>query len=154
VQLTAAGGHPGNDLSHAAVRRWTAPHDTVVAVSGALVHEPAAGDGVRAFVVSSRAGVINSATAHASTAPLEIAEVGVQAGETLDFAVDIGGELDSDQFLWKITLTELPAPGTAGDAGLAWHSDADFAGPQPQPLDPWEQLAQTLLCSNEFLFVD
>ncbi len=25
VQLTATGGHPGNDRSHAAVRRWTAP---------------------------------------------------------------------------------------------------------------------------------
>ena len=27
VQLTAAGGHPGNDLAHAAIRRWTAPRD-------------------------------------------------------------------------------------------------------------------------------
>ena len=27
VQLTATGGHPGNDLAHAAIRRWTAPRE-------------------------------------------------------------------------------------------------------------------------------
>ena len=35
-----------------------------------------------------------------------------------------------------------------------WHSANDFSGPAPPRLNPWEQLAQALLVSNEFVFVD
>jgi hypothetical protein len=74
-------------------------------------------------------------------------------GDTLDFGVDIGGGLNSDQFLW--------APGVlpVGDGQAGWEaSDAakDFDGPRvgPRLLGPWEQYAQVLLLSNEFAFVD
>lgn len=45
LQLTAVGGHPGNDLKHAVVRRWTAAQDGNYALNSVLVHEPEVGDG-------------------------------------------------------------------------------------------------------------
>ena len=35
-----------------------------------------------------------------------------------------------------------------------WNSELDFTQDAKQHLMPLEQLAQVLLCSNEFLFVD
>jgi hypothetical protein len=43
----------------------------------------------------------------------------------------------------------------AGNAGPAeWNAAAQFAGPLPKRLGPWEKYAQVLLESNEFVFVD
>jgi hypothetical protein len=152
VQLTATGGHPGNDKAHAAVRRWTAPRATTVAIKTKLTHEPAAGDGIRAFIVSSRVGLLGSASVHAKATDLDVASLAVEAGETLDFLVDIGGGLNSDQFLWSISLADTQAD--REKPALAWSSQTDFPANTATPLTPWEQLAQAILCSNEFLFVD
>jgi len=35
-----------------------------------------------------------------------------------------------------------------------WNSESDFTQNTTQHLMPLEQLAQVMLCSNEFLFVD
>ena len=153
VQLTATGGHPGNDRRHAAVRRWTAPRAMTIAIHSQLVHEPKAGDGIRAFLVSSKVGLLGSAELHAKSARLKVDAIAVEAGETIDFLVDIGDGLNSDQFLWEIRLREL-APAGGGEPGLAWDAKRDFPADTTTPLSPWEQLAQAVLCSNEFLFVD
>jgi hypothetical protein len=145
ARVTAAGGHPGNDLAHAVVRRWTAPADGTVRVSGTLNHEEAAGDGVRASIVSSRHGPLKTATAHKSKAKMEVAKVEVKAGDTLDFVVDILGELNTDQYLWAPVVT-------AGDK--KWDAKAEFTGPARPALNGWEQLAQALIMANEFMFVD
>jgi len=147
AQLTAKGGHPGNTLAHACVRRWIAPSNVVVHISGTLQHEPEAGDGVRAFVLSSRHGELKAVSAHHAKVDITLDGVQLDAGDTLDFVVDIGGNLNSDQFLWAPTLNAKPA---------IWSAQADFTGPKPQPilLTPWEQFAQVLLLSNEFAFVD
>ncbi len=67
--------------------------------------------------------------------------------ETLDFVVDIGDGLAYDQFLWEAELIE------AGSA-TKFHSREQFAGQRMNQLSPWAQLAQTLLLTNEFLFLD
>ncbi len=153
VQLTATGGHPGNDRAHAAVRRWTAPRAMTIAIRSKLVHEPAAGDGIRAFVVSSKVGLLGSAKLHAKSTDLKVEAVAVEAGETIDFLVDIGEGLNSDQFLWSIVLREL-AGGDGEKPVQLWDAKRDFPADSATPLSPWEQLAQAVLCSNEFLFVD
>lgn len=153
VQLTATGGHPGNDRGHAAVRRWTAPRAMTIAIRSKLIHEPKAGDGIRAFVVSSRVGLLGSAKLLAKTAELGVDAIAVEAGETIDFLVDIGDGLNSDQFLWEIRLGEL-APDDGEKPALAWDAKRDFPADTATPLNAWEQLAQAMLCSNEFLFVD
>ncbi len=152
VQLTATGGHPGNDRAHAAVRRWTAPRAMTVTLRSTLVHEPAAGDGIRAFVVSSRVGLLSSVSAHAKTSEVNVDAIAVESGETIDFLVDIGEGLNSDQFLWGISLTNTPSDRENPTPG--WNAKSDFPVNRVTPLSAWEQLAQTILCSNEFLFVD
>lgn len=148
VQLTAAGGHPGNDLAHAAIRRWTAPRDMQVRVQSTLIHEPKQGAGVRGFLVSSRGGLLAQATVHHRQAELSLATLDVRAGDTLDFVADIGNKLSSNQFLWKAILTP------ADDPAAVFDSERDFAGQSVKHLGPWEQLAQVLLAANEFVFVD
>ena len=150
VQLTADGGHPGNDRQHASVRRWTAPRDMTVSIRSHLKQEAAPGDGIRAFIVSSRAGLLQSASIHKSETDLNVDAFDVAAGETIDFVVDIGDILNSDQYQWHATIAQ--AAGTP-DA-VTWDSRLDFTVDTVSPLDEWEQLAQVLLCTNEFLFVD
>ncbi len=148
VQLTADGGHPGNDRQHACVRRWTAPAAGRLKIHSTLKHEPAAGDGIRAFIISSGLGTLTSLSIHQAERTIDHADIAVKPGDTLDFVVDIGEQLNSDQFLWEIEIRDTAASQTV------WNSRADFT-PQPNPaLTPLEQLAQVLLCSNEFLFVD
>lgn len=151
LQLTATGGHPGNNLGHAVVRRWTAPQAGTVSIESLFKHEAEPGDGVRYWILSSRHGVLKTGTLHQQTVAVNVDNLTVEPGDTLDFVVDILQVLHSDQFLWAPQLTLL-----AAGSGQASHWDAqrDFFGPPPQLLGTWEQLAHVLLCSNEFMFVD
>ncbi len=146
AQLTAEGGHPGNTRKHACVRRWVAAVDSDVQISGILKHEPEQGDGVRAFILSSRSGELKSVSVHQSSADMS-ASATVKAGDTIDFVVDIGGTLSYDQFLWSPSVKI---------GAVAHDAQKEFSGPNPesQYLSPWEQYAQVLLLSNEFAFVD
>lgn len=150
VQLTAKGGHPGNDRQHAAVRRWVAPRDMVIQIRSQLRHEAAPGDGIRAFIASSTDGELKSATIHQKSINLDVESLTLKAGDTVDFVVDIGKVLNSDQYLWSAQITEV------ADANnpTIWNSVTDFPAKETAKLTAREQLAQVLLCSNEFLFVD
>lgn len=150
VQLTAQGGHPGNDRRHASIRRWTAPRKMVIEIDSKLIHEPKPGDGIRAFIVSSRVGKLASATIHQKTVDLNLESLEVEEGETIDFLVDIDKILNSDQYLWRATIFDSPD----GETSVTWESQNDFSATRESKLTAWEQLAQTLLCSNEFLFID
>lgn len=150
VQLTASGGHPGNDRNHAAIRRWTAPQDMSVKIRSELVHQRPPGDGVRAFVVVTSQGILVTESVHQSSVKMNIDRLDVSKGDTIDFVVDIGMVLNSDEHIWKQTIV-----GTDGSGRLrSWNSETDFPSVQKRQLDAWEQLAQILLCTNEFTFVD
>src|SRR5204862_5743224 len=58
AQLTATGGHAGNDRQHAVIRRWVAPVEGAVAIEGVVKHERKEGDGIRAYIVSQRGGLL------------------------------------------------------------------------------------------------
>ena len=147
AQLTAEGGHPGNDRTMACVRRWVAPRDLVVDISGTVRHEPTEGDGIRAFLVAGRAGKLHSANVHHTQVDFRVRQLAVQAGEAIDFIVDIGGGLGYDQFQWSPVIVS----GTE-----RWEARTGFSGPPStrEWLQPWEQYAQVLLLTNEFAFVD
>jgi len=147
VRLHATGGHPGNNRKVAAIRRWTAPRDMTVRIETKLEHEAKPGDGIRAFVVSGSAGILQSTTIHQKSVELNVNALKVAKGDTVDFIVDIDKILNSDQYLWWSTIRE------SGD-GLVWNSEQDFPQNESKLLNGWEQLAQALLCSNEFMFVD
>jgi len=147
AQLTATGGHPGNTRSYAVVRRWIAPTNATISITGILKHEPEAGDGIRGFMASSRHGELKSASVHHTEIEMTAENISVESGDTIDFIVDIADNLNSDQFLWE--------PGVTA-AETKWDAKAEFIGPTPAPdyLAPWEQYAQVLLLANEFAFVD
>ncbi len=150
TQLTALGGHPGNDRDHACIRRWTAPREMSIQLQSTLTQQAAPGDGIRAMIVSSRQGRVAYALIHQDTKELGREVLHVQQGETIDFLVDIGKILNSDQFQWKINIREIKE----NSDGIVWDSVSDFPRDRTSQLGLWEQLAQVLLCSNEFYFVD
>jgi hypothetical protein len=151
AQLTAAGGHPGDDLAHAVVRRWVAPHAGTFAVTSTFVHEESPGDGVRCHVLCSRGGRLATATVHDRKAQIDLGPLPLEAGDTIDFVVDVGGTLNSDQHLWAPVVRDCsPVEGRPRE----WDAARDFTGPPPALLSRVEQLAQVLLVSNETFFVD
>ena len=159
AQLTAEGGHAGNDVQHAVIRRWIAPRDCVVSIAGRIAHETSAGDGVRAFIVHSQLGQLRTVTVHNSAEDMRVTSTVVKSGDTLDFVVDYRANLNSDEFKWSPVITELNTAAAAGAPVLVkeWDAKKDFRGvdmPSLPPLQPWEQLVQVLLSANEFLFVD
>jgi hypothetical protein len=159
VQLTREGGHTGNDLAHAAIRRWTAPRDCTVWITGVIAHAHNEGDGIRARVVSSRHGALRTWTLRHTHAEANFPSVTLERGDTLDFLVDLRDHLNSDMFTWapRIRAEAGAAEGTTAEVAKEWDARNDFAGPPPtppKPLDAWEKYAQVLLLANEFMFVD
>jgi hypothetical protein len=124
--LHAAGGHAGNDAARSPIRRWVAPREGVVTVSGKLKHPSENGDGVRGRLVSSRSGMQGEWKVKTSEAVTDVARVEVQAGETLDFVVDCLENVNSDSFEWTVQLKLATAEGQELDS---WNSAADFHGP-------------------------
>ncbi len=159
LQLTDEGGHTGDDLKHSVVRRWTAPRSGVFSVASTAIHEPAVGDGVRCYIVASRGGLLKSATVFNRKEEMNVESIPFEAGDTLDFVVDLNANLNSEQHLWAPVVREVSMPTSAGVPDEAarpvlWDARRDFSGPPPVRLTRMEQLAQVLIVSNEFLFVD
>ena len=151
VMLDASGGHPGGRNHGPAIRRWTSPVDGELELSGTLKHPGEVGDGVRAFVVSSRNGIVGRWTARGSSAETRLEKVEVTRGDTLDFVVDCGADENTDSFQWAPGLRDA-GRGT----GRTWDARAEFEGPSALavPLTRWEQLAQVLLMANEAVIFD
>lgn len=170
VFLNAQGGHPGNDLQHAAVIRWTAPEDVIVSISGTLGHVDEPGDGVRGQIFAAGKRVAGPFVVHQSSVATPVESISLAQGETLDFIVDIHGGLNFDSFSWSPTITELPpqpslltadTATTATSAVAAtpaplrsWNYSEEFREEDPIQMTPLQSLAQVLLMSNEFHFVD
>src|SRR5262249_6119548 len=149
ARLTATGGHAGNDLQHAVIRRWVSPIDGVISVQGKIIHEHAVGDGIRAKIISSRKGLLNDWTLHNNSADANIPALEVKKGDTLDFYVSIAASLNSNDFLWA-PIIQAQGPGFTDANGYAkeWNAKRQFAGAPSTPLSPltpWEKYAQVLL---------
>ncbi len=160
LRLDATGGHVGVDREHAAVRRWIAPRTGVVAVLGTLRHgREDCGDGVRARIVTARGGSLGEWIAYKSEVETSAKEVAVVAGETVDFVADCRENHLCDEFEWAPVIRYVDRPATSvadgGAAELVWDAARDFDGmAASMAMSPWATLAQSLLQSNEFLFVD
>lgn len=155
VNLTAAGGHPGGNLQHVVIRRWTAPSGGLAAIAGTLSHPADQGDGVRGRIVSGRAGELGSWSVHHGSVETKLDRVEVQAGETIDFVVDCLANESYDSFNWPPVISLATA--TEGKTSQRqFVAASEFRGPAPAvtPLTPLEQYAQALLMANEFVFVD
>ena len=147
LSLTAAGGHPSRDVG--AIRRFTAPRDMTVSVSGEMHLPQGGGNGVKARIISSRKGQVAVYVPEPKTAiATGIERIELKANDTLDFIVESNGNISNDTFSWPVVLRSAD--------GAAYDSKRQFAGPvkTPEPLTGWEKYAQVLLQTNEFLFVD
>ena len=154
VLLNAGGGHPGNDQAHSAVRRWTAPCDGKVRIAGLLKHPSDQGDGVRARVVSSRSGKHGEWSAHHRETQTAVDTIEISTGDTLDFIVDCLSNPNHDSFQWSPQI-HLTTDAPVGQP-KHWNSQSEFSGTRDQtrPLTVWDRIAQVLLMSNEFVFLD
>ncbi len=146
--LTAGGGHPGPTADQSVIRRWTAPADGTVRVAGNLKHTRDNGDGVEASIVwhddRQTFGVFNGEVP-TTTTPLN-----VRRGDTIDFVVSAGETNTADAFSWNVTVI-----GIGGDlVGQRFGSNDGFGAPPPPPLAPLAQLAQALMLTNEFFYLD
>ena len=126
VILHAAGGHAGNDQQHVTIRRWSAPRDGVVTITGKLGHPSENGDGVRSRIISSRTGL--AGTWEAKNSEIETPATGlvVKSGDTIDFVTDCRENNNSDSFLWRVQVTMAAQGNSAMDR---WDSETEFHGP-------------------------
>lgn len=151
VFLNAKGGHPGNDQSHLAIRRWIAPESGRLTISGQLKHLGPKGDGVRCRIISSGSGKMGEWVSVRKRILTRVKRVIVQKGETVDFVTDCRASPPSyDSFDWVVNL-ELK---TGKKTPRKWNSVSGFHGPVRRPLSVWARYAQVLMLSNEFTFVD
>jgi hypothetical protein len=156
AHLTATGGEPGPGPRHAVVRRWVAPADGSVRITGSLSHKIAReySAGIRAWIVSSRQGrlagwsIVNEAT------DTNLPAVKVKAGDTIDFIVGGPAAPFGGEFSWAPSLRLSREGNTDKGSRTTWDAAADFAGPPPRLLSPWEQLALVLLQTDELVFID
>jgi mono/diheme cytochrome c family protein len=157
--LNVTGGHAGADQNNAVIRRFTSPVDGYVTISGRLAHDVMPGDGVRGRIVHSRLGVLGSWNVHNSETGTTVDRVELKKGDTLDFVVDCRTEQSHDSFRWAPVITLLPkgvrAADTSAEAAV-WDAQKQFGGKggADAGLNRLQSLAQTLLISNEFCFVD
>ena len=149
TSLTADGGHSGGDLKHCPIRRWTSPVTQTVAISSVLKHSTQNGDGVQARIINAQKGQLRSGVAHNSETQLLVERIDVAAGDIIDFVIDCRANESHDSFTWQIRIQPLT------DSGSTWDSARDFGSGLPVPqLNSWGQLAQALMMSNEFVFID
>ncbi len=150
VMLSATGGHPG-DAAHCAIRRWIAPASGTLRIEGLLAHPAEQGDGVRGRIIASGGHNLGSWAVHHREAVTNVPQLAVQKGDTVDFITDSRSGVDFDAFNWAVTMRLNTAPNAPE---RVWESATGFHGPVTPPLTRWQELAQVLLMSNEFTFVD
>jgi hypothetical protein len=153
VQLTAENGHPGSGLAGAVVRRWTAPGDGTVTVSGIMGHRQDQGDGIRAtFAIGEH--IVWQEVQKSNNRPYGPETWPIKKGQSLDLVADDNGTTAHDSFFWRANVRFEGVDGRVVESS----SVDDFSGPiteaEEKPLSRREQLAQLLLLSNEFAFVD
>jgi hypothetical protein len=148
VMLSATGGHPGTNPNHAVIRRFIAPVAGTFRIKANVQHSNAEGDGVRFKVIQAGTQELVEKTVKQNTQNFN-RTVELKAGETIDFIMDCISSPNSDTFSQTI---QIDGPGVAA------HSERQFAGPKAnpkqEPINAWVQLAQALLLTNEYAFID
>lgn len=154
AELSASHGVPTDDPSKAITRRWISPVSGTVEISGTIAHEVTNkpeeyhkewGDGVRARIVLNGSKTLAEEIVYNRKADLAVKALAVTLGDTIDFMVDCRTDSENDGFEWAPVVTS---------GSQVWDAKKDFAGPPPFALNAWEKLAQVLLETSEFAFVD
>lgn len=145
--LRANSGHPGGP-DRAVAWRWTAPIDATIRIAGSLKHPSEQGNGVAGILSVPSREILVSWPAKNQTRPTNSEPFHIKAGQSVDLLVDARGNNSFDSFNWAPEIHSVDNPASR------WSAQAQFHGPLPRALSGWEMLAQVLLLSNEFQFVD
>ncbi len=147
AMLNQEGGHPGLSPNFIPIRRWTAFKDGSIRLRGQASHTGKEGDGVRATLIHNEKHRLNTWTAFDKKVDTNNDKIEVKAGDTLDFVVDGIENVNHDSFVWKVIMRDVVS-------NQLFDSKLNFSSTQPETRDVWKQLAQALLMTNEFCFVD
>jgi len=155
VTLNASGGHPG-DAQHAAIRRWVAPRDMTVSITGQVNHPSPNGDGILAVICHNQNEVLAVKSVAHGSADLAVPSLKVRRGDTLDFVADSQETVTSDSFNWAPVIEQIGGSAGPGGSPKQWSAAQEFGGPQEKVLllTAWEVYAQALFLTNDFLYVD
>ncbi len=152
ASLTSKGGGLGNNKANSAIRRWVAPFDGKIAITGLLEHsfENACRNckGAYARVVSNVSGTAGKWETVQNKIETNLTLLEVKRGETIDFVTEAGKGTAGGEFKWAITIRQLD------DAKNEWDSIRDFRQPSAGALNAWDRYVQTLLATAEFLILD
>lgn len=146
--------HAGDKQTMVAAR-WHAAVDGSIIINGQLKRSSDNGNGVRGWIHSSRTGVLGTylADPKAKAVTTKLTAT-VQRGDIISFIVSSENDTSHDSFDWQ------PQISRTDNGELLTDAKKDFCGAdrwpigraKPQP--PLSQLAQVLLMSNEFMFVE
>jgi Protein of unknown function (DUF1553)/Protein of unknown function (DUF1549)/Planctomycete cytochrome C len=154
ARLTPNGGHPGKGRM-ACVRRFVIPAAGTASANGQLKHARDQGDGIIAKIIHRQSNgkstpVGESWTVFNSDAVTKTDSFQVAKGDFIDLVVESGRSSSSDAFTWTTDI-EIDFD---GESSTKWSSQEGFKPPLPAMLDGWEQLAQALMLTNEFIYID
>ena len=146
-------GHPGEGKRAAVVRRFTSPVTGPIRIIGMMGHRARQGDGVRTVVRIGEQSLFDQIQ-KSNNRPYGPIHAHVEKGQHIDFIADAGKTVNHDTFFWRIRIV------VSGESGEVFETEStrDFSGPldeKPgQTIGRFAQLAQVLMISNEFAFVD
>ncbi len=150
--LNSKGGFTYEGKTKALTRRWVAPFDGRVIITGTLAQTFENGcrkcEGVQGLLVSSRTGKVGNWTAVPTKTETAVKEIVVQRGDILDFIADASKGGSGNSFKWDVTIKRLD--GSNED----WNSMRDFRNPAANVMNAWERYAQVLFAAAEFLIID
>lgn len=144
--------HTGSDARHSSIVRWTAPRDLKVNILGKIIRAEGVvgkGDGVVGRIIVSGRGTVTqqAVPGPAKEQAMTATDLVVKAGDTVDFVVEPGKDNSFDSYTWQ------PEIRNAANPRERWNFISQYGGPA-ELADAWQNFAQALLGTNEFLFVD
>jgi len=138
MMMDAAGGHAERDFTP--VRRWVAPANGTLSISGNLRHWYGQGDGVRGRIVSSRGGVVGEWTSLNGMTSTVIESMNVNAWDTVDFVTDRITNPRYDRFDWPVQLK------LTTDSGEVLQFDTARVSPGPSDVSVLADLVLAVAC--------
>ncbi len=151
--LGKTGGHTTSDPSLGVIRRYTAPQNETVTLEGQVHHKSKQGDGVT-FSIQANGKQVYTSTQLNSEQRHGPHSIKLNAGDVIDLIATAGRTSSFDSFEWTATIKVERAQGQGTERDTVKHFSGPFETEKVQSLDRLEQLAQILILSNEFAFID
>jgi hypothetical protein len=126
-----------------------------VTIDATLSRSSDRGDGVRAWIHNSRTGILSeyACTPQNKKVPTHLT-TDVKKGDIVNFIVHNEKGTDSDSFDWQPRITRADNGELLTDAKADFCDASRWPFGRQKPQSALSQLAQVLLMSNEFMFVD